>query len=331
MCGDLMQINEKIFFDSVRRSLFGTLTQAQVDGMKLLLKVWQRDHADEPRQFLAYCLATAFHETARHMTPVRETLAASDAEAVRRLSRHRLTRKKTYWRAVNGKHYFGRGHIQLTWERNYRRFSKLLGIDLVEDPDKALEDDISAQIMFQGCINGYYTGRHLGQYLPSKNPLNWRKARAVVNGSDKASQIAAYGLEFDRALVKAMGAAPVAQRLREEGSRTMKAADRTQDIGVITGVTGTAAGVAVHLDQADRVRSVIERSSGLIEFISTALPACIMVIGGLLVWYALRVKKARVQDEAKIERLPETNETASGGGNASAAIETTKGGGLAHV
>jgi len=36
--------------------------------------------------------------------------------------------------------YWGRGMIQLTWERNYRKFSSLTGVDLVKDKERAMTD-----------------------------------------------------------------------------------------------------------------------------------------------------------------------------------------------
>lgn len=42
--------------------------------------------------------------------------------------------------------YFGRGFGQITWEDAYRKYGELLGIPLLQDPDKALDPDVSASI-----------------------------------------------------------------------------------------------------------------------------------------------------------------------------------------
>lgn len=48
--------------------------------------------------------------------------------------------------ADEGFKYRGRGLIQLTGKYNYEKFSKLLGVDLVQNPDLANDPDIAAQI-----------------------------------------------------------------------------------------------------------------------------------------------------------------------------------------
>lgn len=64
------------FFNAVRSPLFGgTLSQAQVDGLKVIVNAWDQLGDGDDRK-LAYILATAKHETAHTMQPVRETLAS---------------------------------------------------------------------------------------------------------------------------------------------------------------------------------------------------------------------------------------------------------------
>ena len=66
-------INRKFFFNHCREVLFtGRLTPAQVDGMSFILDVWEANHASKDDRWLAYALATAFHETAFTMQPIRE-------------------------------------------------------------------------------------------------------------------------------------------------------------------------------------------------------------------------------------------------------------------
>jgi putative chitinase len=72
-----MPYDRKHFFDTVRKDLFrGNLTQSQVDGMNYLLEVWEKHfEAANPRDgtnWLAYALATFFHETAETMQPIEE-------------------------------------------------------------------------------------------------------------------------------------------------------------------------------------------------------------------------------------------------------------------
>ena len=79
----VVHMDRMFFFDAVREELFkGELTQPQVEGITAILDAWKRRFAPADRRWLAYILATAYHETAYTMQPVRETLAESDVPAL---------------------------------------------------------------------------------------------------------------------------------------------------------------------------------------------------------------------------------------------------------
>jgi predicted chitinase len=195
-------MDRRIFFDEVRASLFkGTLQQPQVEGMSAILDYWQARHADEDRRWLAYILATAFHETAYTMQPVRETLATSDARAVEILENAfasgKLSWVKTpYWRPDNdGKSWLGRGLVQLTHKRNYEAMSLLTGIDLVAEPDRAMEMDAAVSILIEGMVQGSFATHKLADHL-NETTEDWVNARRIVNGTDRAEKLAGYGKTF---------------------------------------------------------------------------------------------------------------------------------------
>jgi putative chitinase len=199
-------IDLKTFFNMVRGGVFrGRLSQSQVNGMKALIRVWNRSYAskapneDVSRKWLAYCLATAYHETAHKMEPVRETLARTDKQAISRLEnayrRGRLRVSKPYWR--DG--WFGRGYVQLTHKFNYERASREIGIDFVSNPSLALDPEHSAEILFTGSVEGWFTRKKLSDYL-SVRKTDFRGARRIINGMDKAGLIAGYASEFYEAL-----------------------------------------------------------------------------------------------------------------------------------
>ena len=77
--------------------------------------------------------------------------------------------------------------------------SDRLGVDLVGNPELALETDIAARIIVEGMIDGSFTGKKLSDYF---NPTtdNWKQARRIVNRLDKAELIAGYGKLFYRAI-----------------------------------------------------------------------------------------------------------------------------------
>jgi putative chitinase len=194
-----MPYDRKVFFDGVRASLFhNTLTQDQVDGMNFLLETWEKHfEAANPRDgtnWLAYALATFFHETAERMQPIEEYGRGSG---------------KTYGQPAGpyGHKYYGRGHVQLTWEDNYKKGEQYLleryGVShtIHKDPHKMLESTVSALVSYDGMVNGWFTGVGLPKYFngTTEDPLN---ARRIVNAMDRADLIAGYYKKFRAALRK---------------------------------------------------------------------------------------------------------------------------------
>jgi predicted chitinase len=188
--------NSTTFFAYARRSPFGgRLSQDQVDGINAILKAWDY-YGLTDRRWLACILANVFHETGGRMVPVRETFASTDAGAKAALEKAwkegRLPTVKTpYWRG----NLFGRGQIQITHEKNYRKLGQRLGVDLVARPELALDLDISAKIVVVGMAEGLFTGKRLDDYFSATadDPVG---SRAIVNGTDKAKLIATYYKAF---------------------------------------------------------------------------------------------------------------------------------------
>ena len=201
-----MGLDRNRFFRMIRlRPWKGRLSTGQVAGLSAILDGWESRAPDLPATALAYVLATAYHETAATMQPVRETLATSDAAAIERLERAfragRLGSVKTpYWRPDNdGKSWFGRGLVQLTHRRNYATMSKLVGIDLVADPGRLLELPVSVEVLIEGMRHGAFTGRKLGDSFAARKS-DWIGARRIINGTDRAELIAGHGRAFADAL-----------------------------------------------------------------------------------------------------------------------------------
>ena len=186
-------IDRDKFFAAVREHPFGgNLSQSQVNGLNYLLDTWEGYFVDRDIRWLAYALATAFHETAATMRPIEEYGQGSG---------------KSYGAPAGdyGQCYYGRGYVQLTWLENYQKAEQILAntYDLktpcVEYPHRMLEDEPSALILFDGSINGWFTGVGLPQYFNAseEDPVN---ARQVINGLDKADLIAGYYADFKAAL-----------------------------------------------------------------------------------------------------------------------------------
>lgn len=194
------------FFHQVRSGLHPKgLRRSQVAGYEAVLDAWDARLAHADRRWLAYMLATAFHETAGTMQPVRETLAASDDEAIARLEEAfaagRLNGVKApYWRPdADGKSWLGRGLVQLTHRANYKRMAQVTGIDLLARPDRAMEMDVAVVILLEGMRRGSFTGHRLDEFF-SHAKTDWLNARRIVNGMDRAGLIAGYAQTFRQAL-----------------------------------------------------------------------------------------------------------------------------------
>lgn len=231
-------MDRALFYAGLRKrdsGLFGTsLSQSQVNGLERLLDTWDRYYSADPIEFLAYDLATSYHETGATMQPIRENLNYS-AEGLRRTfpkyfsgvqaaeyARQpiRIANRAYANRMGNGNEasgdgyrYRGEGDVQNTGKANAARATKELnalfglGIDLVADPNKRGDPFISAHSLFLGNKEGWWTTKKLGDFIKAGTREEFKKARAVVNGSDQADKIAGYAVAF-LAILKAAGAKP---------------------------------------------------------------------------------------------------------------------------
>jgi putative chitinase len=179
-------MNRAKFFDTIRHTLFnGKLSVEQVQGTEALLNAFEA--AKWPLSHAAYALATAKHETAHTMQPIRE---------------YGLGRGKKY--GVKGKHgqiAYGRGYVQLTWDYNYQNADEKLGLNgaLISNYDLALRPSIAASIMVRGMAEGWFTGKKNRDTL-DKTPPDYRNARKIINSLDDAELIAGYARKFAIAL-----------------------------------------------------------------------------------------------------------------------------------
>ena len=137
------------------------------------------------KEQIAYVIATAEHETGGTYKPVVEA--------------HWLSED---WRKNNLRYYpyHGRGYVQITWDYNYEKFSKLLGRDFVTNPDEVLDKNVSLFILVYGMSTGMFSGKRLGTYV-NKNDKDFYGARKVVNGRDKAEHIAALAEKWLQKLI----------------------------------------------------------------------------------------------------------------------------------
>lgn len=185
------------FFDAIRPMFGGSMSQSQVDGCETLLSIIHGMHVT----CQAYLLATAFHETARTMQPITEY--GSPRYFDKYDAGTRIGARLGNDQHGDGFRFRGRGYVQLTGRRNYALASRKLGVDLIADPDKALHPAVAGRILRLGMSEGWFTGAALHDYLPG----DYVNARRIVNGTDRAKQIARYAETCEAALREARGVA----------------------------------------------------------------------------------------------------------------------------
>ena len=176
----------------------GQLAPSAAQGMALIVS--EGEARKTPLNYLAYMLATTWWETNRTFEPVREAYyKSSDFDVAEK------------WRKKNLDYYpfYGRGYVQLTWKRNYKKAAAKLGVDFVEDPDAAMKPEHAVKILFDGMTEGWFTNKALASYIDNvdeddkKDLDEYFEARKVVNGIDRALIIAKAAVIFEEALKEA--------------------------------------------------------------------------------------------------------------------------------
>lgn len=106
-------------------------------------------------------LATVAIETAHTFQPVREAFWLDED-----------------WRRNNLRYYpfYGRGFVQLTWLSNYQEAGTEIGIDLVDNPDLAMDPQYAADI-----LAWFWATHGIGQIATAHD---WAEVRRRVQGGD---------------------------------------------------------------------------------------------------------------------------------------------------
>ncbi|MFC0401516.1 glycoside hydrolase family 19 protein [Paraburkholderia rhizosphaerae] len=190
------------------KSKLPPLSKKSEENLRALLhwinELYLSCHRDSKIEYIAYMLATArveaydfqagaffgpiseiiSYETAEHQYGCGPTAAAPD-------------RARNFGNTAigDGHKYRGRGLVQITWKINYERFSKITGVDLVANPDAALDWKNATSIMIEGMLTGAFTGKKLADFMFINN-FDYKNARKIINGIDKNIILAEYAEKF---------------------------------------------------------------------------------------------------------------------------------------
>jgi putative chitinase len=193
----IVLINRPQFYQKLRNSSLVSLkpiSQSQVEGIEVIFNEWDTRSNLTDVRWLAYMLATVYHECAGTMQPIEEFGKGKTRTYGKKIKMN----GRPY--STPNKIYYGRGLVQLTWYENYSLMGRLLGIDLLNHPELALDPTIAIKIMIEGMtlgssLRGDFTGKSLEIYF-NKTTDDPKTARKIINGLDKAALIAGYHKQF---------------------------------------------------------------------------------------------------------------------------------------
>lgn len=204
---------------SLYEKQYSALSSANKKGLEYILKTAKSDKDITRVNELAYMLATTKHETAHTFRGIKEYGQGSGRSYGKEIEvSYTDAAKKT---KVYKNKYFGRGYVQLTWGYNYQRVDEKLGYgkypnknktkpedfnkgftisDAIKsvylNPDKVLEQENAYIAMVYGMQKGIFTGKKISDYVNNVK-TDYYNARRVINGIDKATDIAAYAENFE--------------------------------------------------------------------------------------------------------------------------------------
>lgn len=196
-----VHINHKGFYKAYKDAFGSIKEQESVDAINMKLHyIESLDLNYMSLEQWAYLFATIYHETAHTMQPITEY--GGNSYFNKRYGPNTKVGKvlgNIY--PGDGAKYCGRGDIQITGRRNYVLMTGRLGVNLVDDPELALDPLISIKAAVIGSKEGLYTGKGLSKYI-NKRDVDYLNARRVINGKDKAALIKKYALKFEQIFIK---------------------------------------------------------------------------------------------------------------------------------
>lgn len=192
----LIDPNTISFLASNIRAAFASKL-AKNDGLTELLGFIADDCEWQDLRQVVYLLSTTYHETAFTFRPIAERGQR------RYFDRYEpgtnIGRVLGNTRPGDGFKFRGRGFSMITGYNNYKLFSQKLCVDFVTNPDAALEPMNAYKIISLGMREGLFTGKAIGRYI-NGDCVDFVRARKVINGLDRAEDIATYARMIEVAI-----------------------------------------------------------------------------------------------------------------------------------
>ena len=202
------RIDRTYFFDEYQKR-FTKLTYTQKNALENIFTGIE-EYCENDKSYvcslkkIAYMLATAKHETGHTFEPITERGNRSyfnkyDPVLANTPERRKRAIEMENTQQGDGFKYRGRGYVQLTWKKNYRKSGEYLKKDLVNNPELALDQKNATKIMIYGMETGMFTTKKISSYI-SEDSADYLNARRVINGMDKAASIAGYASKLEECL-----------------------------------------------------------------------------------------------------------------------------------
>jgi len=205
---DGCKIDEKYFFEEYSKKFDG-ISEDQKSSLTKMFKSTAEYYTKEKRccnlKHIAYMLATAKLETAHTFNPINEYGGNSYFERMydpilgKDDNRKQMAKDHGNMDQGDGVKYHGRGFVQLTWKKNYKKMEEKFGLDLINHPEKALDHEVAMKIMIYGMEEGSFTDKKLTDYI-NGSKTDYLNARRIINGTDRASDIKDYAEKIEKCL-----------------------------------------------------------------------------------------------------------------------------------
>lgn len=273
----MQSLNEKVFYDLIRPSLFGgRISEPQFRRFAALLAAVRAEERLTVDQ-AAYVLATAHWETDR-FNAMEEYASGAAYEGRADLGNDQ---------SGDGQRYKGRGFVMLTGRKNYEWASRVSGRDLLLAPTLASDPALAAILIIDGMLTGAFTGVGLGRYINAQK-ADFVGARRVVNGLDRAELIADIAERYAQSLLTAMGvlsppplSAPISSLPMPESDAVPAVPARrgprfAQAVACGSGITvlWTAIAATGHLPPALAEQEVTVAIAGILSSLASAFGLC---------------------------------------------------------